>query len=110
MMATIKLLTTLQLDDGDTMTDVETLSNYSEDDSASQHSSTSGLAENLDNMDVNNRNISTPTSSSALTSSSTPTPSSNAVPLPSDDNDDNEEVPVSIGGAFNFTPAELAMI
>ncbi|KAF8221802.1 hypothetical protein L208DRAFT_1325981, partial [Tricholoma matsutake] len=100
--AAIKLLATLQLNDDDT--DAETSSNYSEDDSASQHSSTSGLAEYLDNMDVDDENIST------FTSSSTPTPSSNAVPLPSDDYDEDEEVPVSIAGAFHFTPTELAII
>jgi hypothetical protein len=100
--AAIKLLATLQLDD-DTQADAETSSNYSEDDIASQHSSTSGLAEHLDNMDVDDENIST------STPSSTPTPSSNAVPLPSDDEDEDEE-PVSIGGAFDFMPAELAMI
>jgi len=97
------LLATLQLDDDDTQADAKTSSNYSEDDIASQHSSTSGLAEHLDNMDVDDENIST------STPSSTPTPSSNAVPLPSDDEDEDEE-PVSIGGAFDFMPAELAMI
>ena len=95
-------MATLQLNDDDT--DAETSFNYSEDDSASQHSSTSGLAEYLDNMDVDDENIST------FTSSSTPTPSSNAVPFPSDDYDEDEEVPVSIASAFYFTPTEPAII
>jgi hypothetical protein len=99
------LLANLQLDDD--MDDVETSSDYSEDDldHASQHSSTSALAEHLHNMDVDN----TSTTPSA-TSSSTPTPSSNAAPLPSGDYDEDDEEPVSINGAFDFMPAELAMI
>jgi hypothetical protein len=56
-------------------------------------------------MDVDN----TSTTPSA-TSSSTPTPSSNAAPLPSGDYDEDDEEPVSINGAFDFMPAELAMI
>jgi hypothetical protein len=96
------LLANLQLDGDDT--DAETSSNYSEDDGASQHSSTSGLAEHLDNMDVDDKNI------SMSTPSSTTTPSSNAVPLLSNDYNEDEEVLVSIGSAFDFTPAELAMI
>ena len=99
--AAIKLLANLQLDGDDT--DAETSSNYSEDDGANQHSSTSGLTEHLDNMDVDDKNISMSTPSSA------PTPSSNVLLL-SDDHDEDEEVPVSIGSAFDFTPAELVMI
>jgi hypothetical protein len=103
--AAIKLLESLQLDDY--TDDVETSFNYSEGDSdhASQYSSTSDLAEHLHYMDVDNTNMIL-----GPTFSSTPTPSLNAVPFPSGDYNEDDEEPVSIGGAFNFMPAELAMI